>query len=176
MAACKYDDQNLNLGKLLLENSIEPSIRKSMHHHNSPTDESVSYYNVLCNHVLGQANTKLKLYQQTILDTKLTDFVGFNVTNYHEKIIPALCSAHQGNSLPTAFGGKLLANHAGLADPGFNSLVSLYTAKMHTLNMTESQYNKTLDQLPQLEKVFWNCEEWEATHKNKDESYVARGL
>ena len=48
-AACKYHDQNLDRGKLLLKNSIEPSIRKSMHHHNLPTDGLVSYYNALCN-------------------------------------------------------------------------------------------------------------------------------
>ena len=81
--ACNYDNQNLYLGKLFLKNSIDPSIRKLLHYHIQSTDGSVSYYNILCNHVLGQENTKLKLYQRIILDTKLTDFAGLNITNYH---------------------------------------------------------------------------------------------
>ena len=51
---CQYDDQNLDLGKLLLENSIDPTIRKSLHHHILTSDGAVAYHNVLCNHVLGQ--------------------------------------------------------------------------------------------------------------------------
>ena len=98
------------------------------------------------------------------------------MTTYHERIIPALHAAHNANSLPITFGGKLLANHAGPEDPGFNSLVSLYTAKMHTLNTTESQYNETLVQLQLLEQVFRNSEEWEATNKNKGGAYVVEGL
>ena len=116
------------------------------------------------------------MYQRIILDTKLSDFLGLNVTTYHERIIPALRAAHNANSLSITFGGKLLANHAGPADPGFNNLLSLYTAKMHTLNTTESQYVETLVQLPLLEQVFRNSEEWEATHKNKGGAYVAEGL
>ena len=99
-----------------------------------------------------------------------------NVTTYHKRIISTLCAAHNANSLPITFGGKLLANHAGPADPGFNSLVSLYTAKMHTLNTTESQYKETLVQLPLLEQVFRNSEEWKATRKNKGGAYIAEGL
>ena len=98
------------------------------------------------------------------------------MTTYHERIISALCAAHHANSLPITFGGKLLANHAGPADPGFISLVSLYTAKMHTLNTTESQYNKTLVQLPLLKQVFRNSADWEATCKDKGGAYVAEGL
>jgi len=172
-AACQYDDQNLDLGKLLLENSIDSSIRKSLHHLIKPTDGAVSYYNILCNHVLGQENTKLKLYQRIILETKLSDFPGLNVTKYHEKLIPALRAANNANSLPITFGGQLLANHAGPSDPGFTSLVSLYTAKMHTLNTTESQYTETLVQLPTLEQVYRNSEKWEATNKNKGGEYIA---
>ena len=32
-AACQYDDQNLDLDKLLLKNSTDSSICKSLHHH-----------------------------------------------------------------------------------------------------------------------------------------------
>ena len=135
---CQYDNQNLDLEKLLLENSIDSLIRKSLHHLINSSDGAVSYYNILCNHVLGQENTKLKLYQRIILDTKLSDFPGLNVTQYHEKIVPALHAANNANVLPITFGCKLLANHGGPADPGFNSLVSAYTAKMHTLHTTEN--------------------------------------
>ena len=173
---CQYDNQNLDLGKLLLENSIDSSIRKSLHHLIQSSDGAVSYYNLLCNHVLGQENTKLKLYQRIINKTKLSDFPGLNVTLYHEKITPALHAANNANVLPITFGCKLLANHGGPSDPGFNSLVSAYTAKMHTLHTTEQQYKETLLQLPVLEQVYRNSEGWEATHKNKGGAYVAEGL
>lgn len=152
--ACNYDDQNLDLKKTFLENGIDPSLRKSLHRHIEPANGSVSYYNILCNHVLGKENTKLKLYQWIILETKPSDFGGLNITNYHEKILPALCSAHQANSLLITFGGQLLSNHAGPIDPGYVSLVSMYAAKMHTLNTTKSQFQEAIVQLPQLEIVF----------------------
>ena len=174
--ACTYDKQNLDLGKILVENSICSEIRCSLHHHTDRTDGGPSYWNLLCNHVLGQENTKLKMYQRIILDTKLSDFAGLNVTTYHQKIVPALEAAHRAHSLPITFGGTLLANHAGPTDAGFISLVTLYTGKMFTLNTTEEQYKETLDQLPKLEQVYRNSTDWETAHKNKGGAYVAAGL
>ena len=116
------------------------------------------------------------MYQRIILETKLSDFSGLNVTSDHQKIIPALEAAHQAHSLPITFGGTLLANHAGPTDAGFNSLVTLYTVKMFTLNTTEEQYQETLNQLPQLEQVYRNSIDWETAHKNKGGAYVAAGL
>ena len=51
--SCTYDNQNLDLGKLLLENIIDGEIRCSLHHRIRSTDGGASYYNLLCNHVLG---------------------------------------------------------------------------------------------------------------------------
>ena len=44
-ADCQYNDQNLDLGKFLLENSIDSSICKSLHHLIQPSDGAVAYYN-----------------------------------------------------------------------------------------------------------------------------------
>ena len=124
-------------------------------------------YQTKHNHALGEENTKLKLYKQTILETKLSDFAGLNVTNYHEKLFLALWSVHQANSLPITFGSQLLANHAGPTDPDFVGLVSSYTAKIHTLNITKGQFTEAMVQLPQPQMVYRNSITWEATHKNQ---------
>lgn len=119
---------------------------------------------------------KLKLYQQTILETNISDFAGLNVTNYHEKLMMALQSAHQASLLEITLGSQLLVNHTGPTYPGYVSLISISTANMHTLKTSESQFKEVVVQLPQLEMVYRNSIILEATHKNQGGACVAEGL
>ena len=164
---CSRAAENLTWARTYIEQSVSKNIYNEIDILVSPSDGGCVYWKVLMSTMQGEATTKWIEYQNIIKETKLVNIKGYNVREFHKKIMPPLQAAHQNNALPLNVGPIVLKNHLGPNSIAFNALVTSYAAEQAKESNQEKQFSMLLPQMRSLNQTYCNeASTWEEDHKN----------
>ena len=119
--ACSYDRENLLFSRTYLENSVDQALRRKVAPSLLPTDGGPVFWSLLKVALHGAENSKLIRHQKVIKETQLVDFSGYNVSKYHEVLLPSLHACNEANHLPLNVGPTVIKNHMGPTSVGYKS-------------------------------------------------------
>ena len=159
--ACPYDRENLLFSRKFLENSIDQALRRKVAPSLLPTDGGPVYWSLLKVALHGAENSKLIRHQKVIQDTQLVNFSGYDVSKYHEVLLPSLHACHEANHLPLNVGPTVIKNHMGPTNMGYKSVVMAYAGEQARLHDTGTQFARLIPQMDSLREIALNDLDWE---------------
>lgn len=166
--ACPYDRENMLYSRKFLENSVDQALRRKIAPSLRPEDGGPAFWSLIKCALHGAETAKLVRHQAVIKETKLVNFPGYDVSKYHEVLIPSLTACNEANQLPLNVGPKVITNHMGPKNLGYNSLVQIFAGEQAQLHDTQNQYNRLVDQIDSLRDISLNNEdEWEKVEGQK---------
>ena len=173
---CSFADENLTWARTYMEKSTSKNIYNEIQINVESIDGGCAYWKILMGTLRGEATSKLMSYQRIINETKLINIKGYNVRDFHQKIVPPLQAAHQNNALPLNVGPTVMKNHLGPKSMAFQALVSSYAAEQAKVSDQAQQYKILLPQLRSLNQTYCNeADTWADEHKNVS-GYVGEAM
>ena len=91
---CEYDRANLYQSRLYLANSVDQDLQRKINVSIKMTDGGPVFWCLAKRNLHGAETSKLIRHQEVIRNSKLTDVPGYDVSKFHEVILPALTACH----------------------------------------------------------------------------------
>ena len=159
--ACSYDRENLLFSRKYLENSVDQELRRKVAPSLLPSDGGPVFWSLVKVALHGAENSKLIRHQKVINETQLVNFAGYDVSKYHEVLLPSLQACNEANHLPLNVGPTVIKNHMGPSSLGYKSVVTTYAGEQASLHDTNAQYRRLVPQMDSLREIALNDLDWE---------------
>lgn len=164
---CQYDSANLHYSRVFLENSIDLELRRRMTPSLLPGDGGPVFWSLVKMTLQGAETSKLIRHQETIKETKLVDFPGYDVSKFHEVLLPALNACNESNHLPLNVGPKVIENHVGPRSIGYTAVLSSFAGEQANIHDSQRQFDRLIPQMDSLLKISLNDPEWKKVEAQK---------
>lgn len=159
--ACPYDRENLHYSRKFLENSVDQELRRKVAPSLQSTDGGPVFWCLMKVALHGAENSKLIRHQKIIKETELVNFKGYDVSQYHEALLPSLHACNEANQLPLNVGPIVIKNHMGPSSLGYKSVVTTYAGEQASLHDTRAQFARLIPQMDSLREISLNDIDWE---------------
>lgn len=164
---CPYDSANLHYSRVFLENSVDMALRRKMTPSLLASDGGPAFWSLVKMTLQGAETSKLIRHQAIIKETKLVDFPGYDISKFHEVLVPSLNACNEANHLPLNVGPKVIENHIGPRSIGYTAVLSNFAGEQANLHDSQRQFNRLIPQMDSLLKISLNDPDWEKVEAPK---------
>lgn len=164
---CPYDRENLLYSRKFLENCVDQGLRRKIAPSLLQDDGGPAFWHLIKIAKHGAETSKLMRHQKIIVETKLANVPGYDLSRYHEILLPSLIACSEANQLPLNVGPIVIANHVGPESIGYTSVLTTYAGEQAMLHDPHTQYARLTVQLDSLREISLNDPDWEKVEKSK---------
>ena len=132
-----------------------------------PSDGGPVFWSLVKVALHGAETSKLIRHQAVIKNTKLVNIPGYDVSKYHEVLLPSLHACNEASHLPLNVGPTVIANHTGPQSLGYTSVLTSFAGQQASLHDSQSQYNRLIVQMDNLREIALNDPDWEKVEAPK---------
>jgi len=136
---CLYDSANMHYLRIFLENSVDMALHRKISPLLRIGDGGPAFWSLVKMTLQGAETSKLIRHKAIIKETKLVDFPGYDVSKYHEVVLPLLNACNEANHLLLNVGPKVNENHMGPRSIGYMAILSNYAGEQANLHDSQRQ-------------------------------------